>query len=463
MEQAPLKNVRTGFTRPLHRQQVISWVGYLLMLVCYLLFIFPYLTTNERIGISIPYLVFWAGFNIVFLIATCEKHRSAIVPDGNVVGSLRCQWCQRRVSVKSKHCRSCNLCRLDFDHHCFFLNNCVTKDNYGYFFSGIIMLFIDSVMGTLLSVYVIMGLALDGDNFDMLAEEFYGTKMPSVATYICLGLFLFMLLGIEVFLIYLLGLHTVLIYKNISTFDVIQFWREQKAEKAAKQAVFQKVESKPSVQFKKVSDEEMAQYLAKNNKQKKVEIEPHPTGERNLINQSDTSNAEYRPPEHKKGPHVAVEPPPEPDTSYSSLPQKASGKVEKPVENVPEQAPKDDKEEKSKSSSSSSSSSSKSSAPQKEEEKKEAPPEPPKDEEKKEEEPPKPEEKKEEPPKQEEKKKDKSSSSSSSSGSDSLSDMSSGSSSDDDTLETESGNSTLSDSTHSDDVSLSDSKEKENK
>ena len=123
MRTAPLKNTRNGFTRPLHRQQILSWIGYALLLLGYLLFIYPCLTSNEKIGITIVWMILWFGFNTVFLIATNEKHRSAIVPNDTVTGALRCQWCNRRVNIKSKHCRSCNLCRLDFDHHCFFLNN----------------------------------------------------------------------------------------------------------------------------------------------------------------------------------------------------------------------------------------------------------------------------------------------------------------------------------------------------
>ena len=33
-------------------------------------------------------------------------------------------------TAKAKHCRICDKCVRDFDHHCIWLNNCIGKRNY---------------------------------------------------------------------------------------------------------------------------------------------------------------------------------------------------------------------------------------------------------------------------------------------------------------------------------------------
>jgi len=44
-----------------------------------------------------------------------------------------CLLCQARVQENSKHCKACNRCTLQFDHHCVWVNNCVARRNYVWF------------------------------------------------------------------------------------------------------------------------------------------------------------------------------------------------------------------------------------------------------------------------------------------------------------------------------------------
>ena len=44
-----------------------------------------------------------------------------------------CRTCQWVKPARSKHCSICRACIARFDHHCVWINNCVTKDNLRWF------------------------------------------------------------------------------------------------------------------------------------------------------------------------------------------------------------------------------------------------------------------------------------------------------------------------------------------
>lgn len=222
---------RNGFHRPLPIQQILSWVAFLIEIIVYFTLIFPALDKGWRIGITIPYCIIFITYNTCFILAALCKHESAyIAPDSKEMG-FNCKWCGKIVNMKSKHCRCCNICRMDFDHHCFFLNNCVTKDNYILFLSGVYSLMISSILSTLLSIYVIMGNEYyDNEIIDKLSD-FYGGKFPKALEYVLLGLFLVMLLGCQVFCTYLIALHALLHRKRISTWDLIVYRRQMTLQK----------------------------------------------------------------------------------------------------------------------------------------------------------------------------------------------------------------------------------------
>lgn len=226
---------RNGFSRPLHFQQIMSWVGYLIELLIYIFFIFPSLTPKERIGITIPYIIIIVIYNAVFLRAAAEHHKSPYLTYDEMVeqDGFTCRWCQKYTMGSSKHCRSCNICRLDFDHHCFFLNNCVTyKANYSYFLIGIIFLGISAVFTTFLCIYVIMANEYTNGELTQRCEEWYSSKMPKGLLYFFLSGDLLLMLGIEVFMIYLYALHALLRLRGISTFALIQYRRQKQIERS---------------------------------------------------------------------------------------------------------------------------------------------------------------------------------------------------------------------------------------
>jgi hypothetical protein len=226
---------RNGFTFPLHFQQVASWVVYLIQITLYFTILFPTFTSAQRVSITLPYVIIFVLFNIFFVLASRTKHPSPFVigPGTSAVPRAHCDWCDQDVSPECKHCRCCGVCRRDFDHHCFFLNNCITNSNYRWFALGITFLSISAVFTTLLCMWLLMGIAYGSGPLER-AASIYGVAMrPGVAYWLC-GWLLFQELGIEAFMIYLSALHILLARRGITTFELIVYRRQLEKEKAAR-------------------------------------------------------------------------------------------------------------------------------------------------------------------------------------------------------------------------------------
>jgi len=66
-----------------------------------------------------------------------------------------CDICEFHVSDNAKHCKKCNRCVDNFDHHCIWINNCVGKVNYKYFFNLIFFVAISILVSTMINIKLI--------------------------------------------------------------------------------------------------------------------------------------------------------------------------------------------------------------------------------------------------------------------------------------------------------------------
>lgn len=146
---AALSSVRhsyhgNGCVGPPNRYQVSSWVlGSVLAAFSYWL-VFPNLPELHKaifIGLySISLVLLIASYLICTLVDPSDpgvKH-SRNPTKYPLVLTLEeypklCLLCQARVHENSKHCKACDRCTFNFDHHCVWVNNCVARANYVWF------------------------------------------------------------------------------------------------------------------------------------------------------------------------------------------------------------------------------------------------------------------------------------------------------------------------------------------
>ena len=108
-----------------------------------------------------------------------------------------CTVCQMKIEKDTKHCASCNRCTKGFDHHCFWLNNCIGHENYSDFIKATVFCCLYGLSTIALSIVFI----------------------KSILMYIFSACCLLMSLG----LFQLSLFHLYLWWKGISTFTYIKF------------------------------------------------------------------------------------------------------------------------------------------------------------------------------------------------------------------------------------------------
>ena len=67
-----------------------------------------------------------------------------------------CPLCLVKNKFRSKHCLICQICVDEFDHHCFWVGNCIGKDNYTLFFIFLIYILINTLFNIGVNIYYLI-------------------------------------------------------------------------------------------------------------------------------------------------------------------------------------------------------------------------------------------------------------------------------------------------------------------
>ena len=120
----------------------------------------------------------------------------------------RCDSCSDMVVMAyTKHCRQCNRCCSNFDHHCKWLNNCIGYNNYNLFIWSCVLLIIYAL------AFMVSGLTSENSQNVGVQIMVYLNGLTAVMA------------------LQLLTVHVYLKHKGMSTFTWVIFNRGKKLQK----------------------------------------------------------------------------------------------------------------------------------------------------------------------------------------------------------------------------------------
>mmetsp|Transcript_32500 Transcript_32500/g.56210 ORF Transcript_32500/g.56210 Transcript_32500/m.56210 type:complete len:296 (+) Transcript_32500:1855-2742(+) len=233
----------TGFQRPFHILQIVSWFTTVFILWAS----YTILSSALEGKLQASFLVLFTISELVVLALGFAgtksnptdptiKEQIVLKQSGLEINSscyeAFCETCNFFVHTSSKHCGPCNRCVKGFDHHCKWLNNCVGELNYSIFLGLIVMLSVN------VSIVLVFDTAVlyqyfnnDSTIADNLGDSLGGNLSGWCGVLIVLGLLCIAILAATTNLI---GLHIYLKYRGITTYAFILEKRAKKATATVK-------------------------------------------------------------------------------------------------------------------------------------------------------------------------------------------------------------------------------------
>lgn len=136
---------------------------------------------------------------------------------------LFCQHCDCLVNCNAKHCRFCDKCSTNFDHHCTYLNNCIGHSNYNSFITCVVtcsaVILTQSITATVALVRTVIDIDINGDWSGVAVSYINNTTLTGVQAVVGLHALLSLIVLLPV--LYLLFLHLYLYSKHFTTYEWI--------------------------------------------------------------------------------------------------------------------------------------------------------------------------------------------------------------------------------------------------
>ena len=157
------------FKPDINKKSKFSNINMLLFIVLHITVIFltfvmlmPYFdnTYFSLIYLSFSFLLFLLFFMLSFsdpgtLSNNQYKNMLDLVEKGELLEEY-CPTCLIKMNYRTKHCIICQKCIDEFDHHCFWVGNCIGKNNFSLFFNFLIFILFNTAFNFLITTYYVL-------------------------------------------------------------------------------------------------------------------------------------------------------------------------------------------------------------------------------------------------------------------------------------------------------------------
>ena len=143
----------------------------------------------NNFAFSISYLVISGIVFLLYLILSFSdpgkmvrqyKDLLSIVEKGEELENY-CPYCLVKKTFRSLHCLICQKCIDDFDHHCFWVGNCIGKNNYTLFFIFLVYILLNTLFNVIINIiFLVIELAYEKD--EEIGFPYYFNKNAFIYT-----------------------------------------------------------------------------------------------------------------------------------------------------------------------------------------------------------------------------------------------------------------------------------------